>query len=132
MSRLFGNRGKGSPVRLRSTWRPLQVVLSAGLASALVVTAVAASPLQLGNSAEASSCPAGFRLVDMAEVIVERSMGGGDEGQTKPVDQMLKPICLNNKHPESFSEISTMQGQRTAAVTGGTGRVPPGAFRAAL
>ena len=103
------------------------------MASALVVGALAVSPVRLGEAAAAERpCPEGFRLVDMAEVIVEQSMGGGDEGAVKPVDQMLRPICLNNKHPEAFSEISTMQGQRVAAATGGLGETPPGAMRAAL
>ena len=132
MSGSWQNRGKGNAVRLHSTWRPLQVVLGSALASALIVVAVAARPLQPDRAAAAAPCPDGFRVVDMAEVIVEQSMGGGEDGAVKPIDQMLKPICLNNKQPETFSEISTMQGQRAAAATGGLGTTPPGAMRRAL
>ena len=118
-------------MRFRTVWRPLQVVVAAALASALSISALAVAGFRVAPAQAESPCPDGFRLVDAAEIIVEQTMGGGEEAP-RPVDQMLKPMCLNNKHPESFSEISTMQAQRSAAVTGGLGTAPRGKFRAAL
>ena len=116
----------------RSVWRPLHVVVSAALVSALAIGGLAVAGVRVGPAEAGVPCPPGFRLVDVAELMVEQSLGGGDEGAVKPIDQMLQPMCLNNKHPESFSEISTMQAQRSVASTGGLGRAPQGAMRAAL
>ena len=118
-------------MRVHSVWRPLHVVLSAALASALLLGGLSVAGFSVAP-AQAAECPPGFRLVDIAELMVEQTLGGGEEGEVKPADEMLRPMCLNNKHPESFSEISTMQEQRSAASTGGLGTAPRGAMRAAL
>ena len=120
-------------MRVGLTRRPLLVVAAAALASLMFVLAAAAAGVNIGTeTAAASECPPGFRLVDVAELMVEQQLGAGDEGEVKPIGEMLKPMCLNNKRPESFSEISTMQAQRSAQATGGVGRAPRGAHRAAL
>lgn len=94
-------------MRASTTRRPLFVVLAAAMAAALAVLGAAAAGVQVGaeQAAAAASCPPGFRLVDVAELMVERTLGGTEDGNVKSVDEMLKPMCLNNKHPESFSEI---------------------------
>ena len=117
--------------------RPVRAIGLAALLAAIILAGGnrggAGGGIQ--QAAAAEPCPPGFRLIDAAEIIAEQALPAatGSEGErAKPQSQMLQPMCLNNKHPETFSEISTMQSARSSVATAPFKTVAPGAFEAAV
>jgi photosystem II stability/assembly factor-like uncharacterized protein len=96
--------------------------------SVLALVAGVFNPLEARTEAEAGACPPGYSLLSKAEAR-ERAAGAGLGAEREGA---LEGLCINDKHPELFSELNALWGQETSARLAPYGSAEAGAHSAAL
>lgn len=110
--------------------------LRSRVTAAVLCTAIVSFFSIIGGPVAAAGCPAGFHAVNL-NALAQEVLGGENEAaelarKARPSSYDPDAVCMNDKHPEAFSEIMRVNEERLAKTLGGVDRILPGAHRAAL
>lgn len=103
---------------------------------AIVCAATVSALCAVGGPVAAATCPAGYHAVNL-NALAREVLGGENEAdelqrQARPSAYDPDAVCLNDKHPEAYSELIEMGEQALTKITAPFDRVRPGAHREAL
>ena len=105
--------------RLRMAALAAVSVLVVAIPFAVVLPSQAPSRGIAQDGPSPTSCPAGYKLKDVAEIEAElrkqdpRDGGEADDGDNARASDGRK-VCWSRKHPESLFEIGELQAERAA------------------
>jgi LPXTG-motif cell wall-anchored protein len=103
---------------------------------AVLCTAIVSFFSIVGGPVAAAGCPAGFHAVNL-KALAQEVLGGENEaaelaGKAQPSSYDPDAVCMNDKHPEAYSEIMRMNEERLTKITAPLDQIRPGAHREAL
>ncbi|MFN2589209.1 MAG: hypothetical protein ABR518_00345, partial [Actinomycetota bacterium] len=105
------------------------ILLVAAVASLALVAGLAQAPAPASKPAAASvTCPEGYTL--LADVLAREARATGERVRPAEAAQ-AKSLCINDKHPESLSEVQAMNDQMSSVRLAPTGSAPANAYRTA-